>query len=86
MVAILQLASEIHYHRPARRQPGMGEVKAEVLGELGLGADGLPEFIDVVLERFTPAMSMADPNDPKRRRGNGAGAPSCARSSTTPTP
>ncbi len=52
MVAILQLASEIYYHDLHVDNPEWESVKAEVLGELGLGADGLPEFIDVVLERF----------------------------------
>ena len=52
MVAILQLAVEIHYRTMHAPNPEWERVKAEVLPELGLDEDSLPEFVDVVVERF----------------------------------
>ena len=52
MVAILQLAVEIHYRTMHAANPEWERVKAEVLPELGLDEDSLPEFVDVVVERF----------------------------------
>lgn len=52
MVAILQLAIDIHYRDLRASNPEWDRVKLEVLPELGLGEDTLPEFVDVVLERF----------------------------------
>lgn len=52
MVAILQLAVEIHYRTMHAPNPEWERVKAEVLPELGLDEDSLPEFVDVIVERF----------------------------------
>ncbi|MDD2663818.1 MAG: HDOD domain-containing protein [Dechloromonas sp.] len=52
MVAILLLAVEIHYRTMHAANPEWERVKAEVLPELGLDEDSLPEFVDVVVERF----------------------------------
>ncbi len=52
MVAILLLAVEIHYRTMHAPNPEWERVKAEVLPELGLDEDSLPEFVDVVVERF----------------------------------
>lgn len=52
MVAILQLAIEIYYRGQRVENPEWDQVKGDVLLELGLNEDGLPEFIDIVLERF----------------------------------
>lgn len=55
MVAILQLAIDIHYRDLRTANPEWDRVKAEVLPELGLGEDSLPEFVDIILERFHAA-------------------------------
>lgn len=52
MVAILQLAIEIYYRDQRVDNPEWLQIKAEVLPELGLGEDTLPEFVDVIMERF----------------------------------
>lgn len=52
MVAILQLAIEIYYRGQRVPNPEWDLAKDDVLAELGLGEDSLPEFIDIVLERF----------------------------------
>lgn len=52
MVAILQLAIEIYYRGQRVPNPEWDPVKNDVLLELGLNEDGLPEFIDIILERF----------------------------------
>ena len=52
MVAILQLAIEIYYREQRIRNTEWDRVKDEVLPELGLGEDSLPEFVDVIIERF----------------------------------
>lgn len=52
MVAILLLAVEIHYRTMHAANPEWERVKVEVLPELGLDEDSLPEFVDVVVERF----------------------------------
>jgi len=52
IVAILQLAIEIYYRGQRIPNPEWDQVKDEVLLELGLNEDGLPEFIDIILERF----------------------------------
>lgn len=52
MVAILQLAIEIYCRGQRTANPEWDEFKAEVLIELGLSEEGLPEFVDIVLERF----------------------------------
>ena len=56
MVAILQLAIEIYYRDLGIVHPEWERTKAEVLPELGLGDDSLPEFIDVITERFQSAI------------------------------
>ena len=52
MAAILQLAIEIHLRLQGTPNPEWPNLAEEVLGELGLSAEGLPEFIDVVVERY----------------------------------
>lgn len=52
MVAILQLAEEIYYRDQRVVNTEWDRVKPEVLPELGLNEDALPEFVDVILERF----------------------------------
>jgi len=52
MVAILQLAEEIYYQDQRVVNTEWDRVKPEVLPELGLNEDALPEFVDVILERF----------------------------------
>ncbi|MGE5471552.1 MAG: HDOD domain-containing protein [Bacteroidota bacterium] len=55
MVAIIQLAVEIHQREQRIRNTEWDRIKLEVLPELGLGEDTLPEFVDVILERFQAA-------------------------------
>lgn len=55
IVAILQLAIDIHYRDLRVANPEWEQAKLEVLPELGLSEDALPEFIDVILERFHSA-------------------------------
>lgn len=52
MVGILQLAIEIYYRDQRVENPEWDLVKDEVLGELGLDEAALPEFVDVITERF----------------------------------
>lgn len=52
MVAILQLAIEINYRDQCSLNPEWACVRADVLAELGLSDDTLPEFADIILERF----------------------------------
>jgi len=52
MLAILQLAIDIHYRDQRAANPEWEVVKGDVLSELGLSEDALPEFIDIILERF----------------------------------
>ncbi|WP_310494867.1 HDOD domain-containing protein [Dechloromonas sp.] len=52
MVAIVQLAVDIYYRDQRIASPEWERVKHEVLPELGLNDDALPEFVDIVLERF----------------------------------
>lgn len=55
MVAILQLAVEIYYRNQHVPNPEWERVAGEVLPELGLSQDSLPEFIDIILERYAAA-------------------------------
>lgn len=55
MVAIIQLAVEIYYREQRVSNSEWDRVKLDVLPELGLGEDSLPEFIDIILERFQSA-------------------------------
>ena len=52
MVAIVQLAVDIHYRDQHIASPEWEWVKAEVLPELGLSEEALPEFVDILLERY----------------------------------
>jgi len=58
MVAILQLAIDIHARDQRVPNPDWDLVKAQVLPELGLSDDALPEFVDVVLERYGAAAAV----------------------------
>jgi HD-like signal output (HDOD) protein len=55
MVAIVQLALDIYCRDQRIDCPEWEQIKHEVLPELGLGEDALPEFVDIVLERFNGA-------------------------------
>jgi len=52
MVAILQMAMHLYYRDQAVPNPEWEGVQEDVLAELGLHEDALPEFIDVILEHF----------------------------------
>lgn len=52
MVAIIQLAIEIYYREQRVPNHEWDQVKDEVLPELGLGEDSLPEFVDDIIERY----------------------------------
>ncbi len=52
MVAILQLAMELYYREQRVENPEWAAVQDEVIAELGIHGDALPEFIDEILERF----------------------------------
>ncbi len=55
MVAILQLAIEIYYRSQRVPNSEWERIRDEVLPELGLSDDSLPEFVDVIIERFHAA-------------------------------
>jgi HD-like signal output (HDOD) protein len=57
MVAILSLATDIYYLDQRVPNPEWELIKREVLEELGLHEEALPEFVDVILERFHVAMA-----------------------------
>ena len=52
MVAILQLAIHLHHQSLQLDTPGWSGICAEVLEELGLGGQTLPELSDVIFERY----------------------------------
>lgn len=52
MAAILQLAIDIYYTSQHAENPEWPRLKGAVLAELGLSDDSLPEFVDIILERF----------------------------------
>lgn len=52
MVAILQLAIEIYHQVQRISNPEWEAVRKEVLEELGLGEDALPELVGVILECY----------------------------------
>ncbi|MFZ4535445.1 HDOD domain-containing protein [Propionivibrio sp.] len=52
MVAILQLAIHFYHLNQRINNPEWDGVRHEVLDELGLGEDTLPELFDVILERY----------------------------------
>jgi len=56
MVAILQLAIHLHYQTQHLETPGWESIRAEVLDELGLGDQTLPELVDVIFERYHRAV------------------------------
>lgn len=55
MVAILQLAIHIYYLDLSIGNPEWAEVRQDVLSELAIHEEALPEFIDIVLERYHDA-------------------------------
>lgn len=55
MVAIVQLATEIYYRDLHVDNPEWERIQEDVLPELGLDQDSLPEFMDIVIERFHEA-------------------------------
>jgi HD-like signal output (HDOD) protein len=55
MVAILQLAIHIYSLDHRLTNPEWSSAAPEVLDELGLSEDSLPELIDIVLERYSKA-------------------------------
>ncbi len=57
MVAILQLSIEIYYRNQRVPNPEWEQIKDEVLPELGLNEEALPEFVDIMLERYQTAAS-----------------------------
>ena len=52
MVAILQLAIHAYYLDQRLASPEWAAVREDVLEELGLSEDALPELLDVILERY----------------------------------
>ena len=52
MVAIIQLAVEIYYRDRRTANLEWAHIKDDVLPELGLNEDSLPEFVDVIIERY----------------------------------
>lgn len=52
MVAIVQLAIDIHYRDQRIASAEWERVRHDVLPELGLNDEALPEFVDIILERF----------------------------------
>jgi HD-like signal output (HDOD) protein len=59
MVAILQLAIEIYFVDQHISNADWNAVCGDVLPELGLSEAALPEFIDIVLERFHGTLANA---------------------------
>jgi HD-like signal output (HDOD) protein len=52
MVAILQLAIHVYFLDQRLLDPEWSVVSADVLDELGLSEETLPEVLDVILERY----------------------------------
>ncbi len=52
MVAILQLAINAYYQVLRTHNPEWDEIRVEVLDELGIHEEALPEFMDIILERY----------------------------------
>lgn len=57
MVAILQLAIQLYHQDLHLTNPEWDGCRKEVLEELGLSEDSLPELSDIVLERYHKAVS-----------------------------
>ena len=55
MVAILQLAIQIYHQDRRLDNPEWAAVSTDVLDELGLSEDSLPEIVDDILERYHAA-------------------------------
>lgn len=55
MVAILQLAIHIYHRVQCLQDPEWEGISAVVLEEVGLSEDGLPEFVDIILEQYHKA-------------------------------
>jgi len=55
LVAILALAQEIHARAQHLPNPEWPAARAAALPEIGLNDDALPEFVDIVLERYNSA-------------------------------
>ena len=60
MVSILQLATEIFCRDRHIENPEWPGAKFRVLDELGISEEGLPEFIDIVLERYHEQTERAE--------------------------
>lgn len=58
MVAVLLLAIEIYYRSLRVPNAEWDSVKNEVLPELGISEDALPEFIDDILERYNGGVDL----------------------------
>lgn len=56
MVAILQLANYIYYSNQHLDYPDWDSIKDAVMDELGLGEETLPEFMDIIRERYHSAV------------------------------
>jgi len=52
MVAILQLAIQIYHQDQRMSNPEWDSVRGDVLDELGLSDDTLPELVDIILEDY----------------------------------
>jgi HD-like signal output (HDOD) protein len=52
MVAILQLAINVYHQDQRLSNPEWDAVKKDVLEELGLSVDTMPEMVDVILEEY----------------------------------
>ena len=55
MAAILQLAVHIYHQELRFENPDWESIRAEVLEELGLSEESLPELVDIVRERYHTA-------------------------------
>ena len=52
MVAILQMAIHLYYEDQRVENPEWEAIRLDVVDELGVNADGVPEFTDEVLKRY----------------------------------
>jgi HD-like signal output (HDOD) protein len=59
MVAILQLSTEIYFRDRRIKNPEWVAAEPEVLEELGIDKDGLPELIDDIVERYHEQIEQA---------------------------
>jgi hypothetical protein len=84
MVAILQLAIQIYSEDRHLPNPEWESIRSEVLDELGLREDTLPELIDVVLEQYHGASHHH--NDRRLRRPASGRSQGTAGSRCAPSP